>query len=57
MHVVELYPAYGRKYKSVSLALADWKAGKDFKVIEGFMRERYCSIRDFPDSKPVFKLK
>jgi len=39
---VVLMPAYGRKYKNGIDALADWKAGKDFKVVNG----PYCSIRD-----------
>jgi hypothetical protein len=39
---VTLIPAYGRKYKNKEAAVVDWKAGKDFKIING----PYCSIRD-----------
>jgi hypothetical protein len=39
---IELVPAYGRKYNSQSEALADWEAGKDFKIYGG----PYTSIRD-----------
>ncbi len=35
--------AYGRTYRSAELALADWNAGKDFRV-KGM--QTYCSIRD-----------
>ena len=34
--------AYGRKYKSLDEAKADWEAGKDFRIVRG----PYCSIRD-----------
>lgn len=37
-----LIPAYGRAYETKEQALADWKAGKDFKIVNG----PYCSIRD-----------
>ena len=39
---VVLLPAYGRKYKTKHEAIADWKSGKDFKIVDG----PYCSIRD-----------
>lgn len=38
-----LMPAYGRRYKTNDQALADWNAGKDFRVVGG---SSYCSIRD-----------
>lgn len=34
--------AYGRKYKTLEDAKADWDSGKDFKIMHG----PYCSIRD-----------
>lgn len=34
--------AYGRKYKTLEDAKADWNLGKDFKIVRG----PYCSIRD-----------
>jgi hypothetical protein len=39
---VVLLPAYGRKYNTEHEAVADWKSGKDFKIVNG----PYCSIRD-----------
>lgn len=40
-------PAYGRDYKSKAAALADWKAGKDFRHA---LTGQYLSIRDnIPD--------
>ncbi len=39
-----LIPAYGRKGRTPEAMLADWNAGKDFKIFGG----PYCSIRDFP---------
>jgi len=38
-----LMPAYGRRYESNDEAMADWKAGKDFRIIGG---GPYTSIRD-----------
>ena len=35
-------PAYGRSYSTSEQAIADWKSGKDFKIVNG----PYCSIRD-----------
>jgi hypothetical protein len=37
-----IMPAYGRNYKSQDEAVQSWKAGVDFKVVNG----PYCSIRD-----------
>lgn len=37
-----LFPAYGRVYEGREAALADWHAGKDFKIARG----PYCSRRD-----------
>ena len=34
---------YGRRYSVAERAIADWEAGKDFKILHG----PYCSIRDF----------
>lgn len=39
---VVVVPAYGRKYLTSEAARQDWKAGKDFKIVNG----PYCSIRD-----------
>lgn len=38
-----LVPAYGRVYLTTDAALADWKAGKDFRV---YPTSSYTSIRD-----------
>ena len=43
-----IVPAYGRDYKSKKAALADWQAGKDFRIV-GYRSEgggTYVSIRD-----------
>lgn len=45
-----LLPAYGRKYDTIDLMLADYKAGKDF-IIEGL--NSYCSIRDFNNTDNI----
>jgi hypothetical protein len=37
-----LMPAYGRVYLTEDAAMADWKAGKDFRIVNG----PYCSVRD-----------
>ena len=42
MQTLILTPAYGRRYNHKAEALADWKAGRDFKIVGG----PYCSIRD-----------
>lgn len=39
--------AYGRDYQNKTALLADWDAGKDFKILTG----PYCSIRDIPGMK------
>ncbi len=44
-----LLPAYNRRYKTAEEVLADWNAGKDFKVRNG----PYCSIRDLPVLKAI----
>lgn len=36
-------PAYGRRYDIHEQAVADWEAGKDFRI-QG--TSSYCSIRD-----------
>lgn len=38
-----LVPAYGRIYLTTDAALADWNAGKDFRV---YPTSSYTSIRD-----------
>ena len=43
MDSVTVIPAYGRDYKSAAAALADWQAGKDFRIA---LTGQYCSIRD-----------
>ena len=40
-------PAYGRDYKSKKEVLADWKAGKDFKI-EDVAHGGYVNINDKP---------
>jgi hypothetical protein len=36
-------PAYGRDYKSKAAVLADWDAGKDFKLIGGpYINKQDC---------------
>lgn len=48
MNSIMLVPAYGRDYKSKAAVLADFDAGKDFKVAD--MSSRWdgkpCNIRD-----------
>ena len=52
-----IVPAYGRDYKSLKEAMADWQAGKDFLLIDMFSeRMGYCNIRDFPTGTE-FKLR
>lgn len=44
---VTVAPAYGRTYASELGALADWVAGKDFRIVSvGRWEGKYCSIRD-----------
>jgi len=42
MYNLILLPAYGRRYETNSEALADWNAGKSFRIVAG----PYCSKRD-----------
>ena len=44
---VTLTPAYGRDYKSATLAIKDFKDGKDFRYNHFTGESAYCSIRDF----------
>lgn len=44
MHLLKLYPAYGR-IPTLDEARADFLAGKDFSVSR--TKGPYCSIRDF----------
>jgi len=46
-----LTPAYGRDYNSKDAVLADWNAGKDFKIHNG----PYCSKRDITDEVVKFR--
>jgi hypothetical protein len=50
-----LTPAYNRDYRSGVEALADWNAGKDFRINcpEG---STYCSIRDTDGYQPGHSL-
>ena len=40
--MIEINPAYGRKYKNIDEALIDWNRGKDFIIFNG----PYCSKRN-----------
>ena len=42
MYNLILLPAYGRRYETNSEALADWNAGKNFRIVAG----PYTSKRD-----------
>jgi hypothetical protein len=50
-------PAYGRDYRSGKAALADWKAGKDFRIATvGPDDGRYMSVRDMtPDLRVIIR--
>lgn len=39
---VIITPAYDRRYQEANAVVADWEAGKDFKILNG----PYLSIRD-----------
>ena len=45
-----IMPAYGRQYKTTEEAKADWKAGKDYKVVCG----PYHSIRNIEHLKDTY---
>lgn len=47
METLNVYPAYGRKYKKATEVIRDWDDGKDFKICDG----PYCSKRDIPTLK------
>ena len=54
---ITVSPVYGRDYKGVHAAKADWFAGKDF-VLEStsdgpHFGGRYCSKRDFADDEVI----
>lgn len=36
MKYIQVEPAYGRDYKTKKEVLADWNAGKDFRVVDFF---------------------
>lgn len=40
--VLDIIPAYGKSYTTSARFLADWQAGKDFRIVNG----PYMSIRD-----------
>lgn len=42
MDTLQVMPAYGRRYDDEAACLADWNAGKDFKILGG----PYLSKRD-----------
>ena len=42
MNRIHIHGAYGRRYATAKAAVADWQAGKDFKIHAG----PYTSIRD-----------
>jgi hypothetical protein len=46
---LHLVPAYGRDYKTSTEALAAWREGKDFRImdISSPYNRAYCSCRDF----------
>lgn len=46
-----LSPAYGRDYKSIAEAKADFLSGKDFVVHGPLLRATYLSKRDLPRNK------
>jgi len=45
VNLLTVSPAYGRDYRSAKDAMADWKAGKDFKA-ESMKVHGYLSARD-----------
>ena len=47
MYNLILKGAYGRHYATKEQAMADWQAGKDFKIVAG----PYCSVRDIATLK------
>lgn len=52
---LHLVPAYGRDYTTSAAALADWKQGKDFQImdISSPYYGAYCSCRDFTRAESV----
>ena len=46
MRTVSVIPAYGRDYKSKTDLLADWRAGKDFRLQDVAFGDSYFSIRN-----------
>ena len=51
MTELTLIPAYGRKYDTDESMLADWVAGKDFRI---YPSGPYTSIRDLPRLKQTY---
>jgi hypothetical protein len=50
-----LVPAYGRDYSTSAAALADWKSGKDFRImdISSEWDGAYTSCRDWARNETV----
>lgn len=46
---INVVPAYGRKYTSLTAALKDWDAGKDFKITSGMYAGAYINKEDARD--------
>jgi hypothetical protein len=53
MSLPTVTPAYGRDYKSLKSAQADWDAGKDFYLTDMFHGSGYTSARDWPNGAMV----
>lgn len=51
---ISVRPAYGRDYRSRKAALADWEAGKDFRIYgPPWEVGRYVNINDLPAGTSV----
>ena len=57
MAKLRVIPAYGRDYKSLAAAQADWAAGKDFQIRDHSHKDdgRYVNIKDFPKGEVVVR--
>lgn len=51
MAILQLVPAYGRKYGTVAAAKADFDGGMDFRCNNGPWHGSYTSIRDLEQIK------
>jgi hypothetical protein len=49
MRYLTVVPAYGRDYSNETGAVADWNAGKDFRIMDrsSTWDGRYTSVRDW----------